>query len=251
MRFELTCASLDPSIQCIAPWRLPEFFNRFRGRADLMEYAKASGFSTPATPKAPYSMDANIMHISYEAGILEDPLSPPPEDMFRMTSNASEWPDKPEPLTITFKAGVPVKVRNEATEEELEGSFQIYDYLNRVGGQHGVGRIDIIEDRFIGMKSRGVYETPAGTVLYEAARDLEVLCLDREVNKIRASLALTFSEKVYYGLWFSPEGQFVRTCLNLSQKLVNGFVRVELFKGKTYITGRKAEKSLYDEELAR
>ncbi|KAI1286924.1 Argininosuccinate synthase [Halotydeus destructor] len=249
VRFELTCASLDPTIQCIAPWRLPDFYNRFKGRIDLMDYAKQNGFQTPATPKAPYSMDANMMHISFESGILEDPLSPAPMDMFQMTANADQWPDKPEKLTIDFKAGLPVKVTNESTGEEVSDSVHMFDYLNVVAGKHGVGRIDIIEDRFIGMKSRGVYETPGGTVLYEAARDLEVLCLDREVNKVKSSLAQVFSEKVYYGLWFSPEGQYVRTCLDLSQRLVNGLVKLELFKGKVYIVGRKADKSLYDQEL--
>jgi argininosuccinate synthase len=249
VRFELTCASLDPSIRCIAPWRLPEFFNRFRGRIDLMEYAKAKGFTTPATPKAPYSMDANIMHISYESGVLEDPMAPPPDDLFRMTLNPDKWPDQPEPLTIELKAGVPVKITNDKSGKIVTDSVEIYEYLNEAGGRHGIGRIDICEDRFIGMKSRGVYETPGGTVLFDAVRDLEVLCLDREVNKVRASLAGVFAEKVYYGLWFSPEGQFVRTCLDISQRVVNGTVLVELFKGKTYIVGRKAEKSLYDQEL--
>lgn len=223
----------------------------------LLRYAcpnssiQTKGFTVSATPKAPYSIDANMMHISFESGILEDPMAPAPENMFQMTAPMSTWPDEMEELEIDFKAGAAVQVRNNKTKEQIQGSVDIFQYLNKVGGRHGVGRIDITEDRFIGMKSRGVYETPAGTVLFEAVRDLEVLCLDREVNKLRANLAGVFSEKIYYGLWYSPEGCFVRSCLKKSQDLVNGCVRLSLYKGKVYVTGRKAEKSLYDQELVR
>ena len=204
-----------------------------------------------ATPKAPYSIDANMMHISFESGILEDPMAPAPESMFQMTAPRSEWPDQSEEIEIAFRAGAAVEVRNDKTKEQVRGSVDIFLYLNKIGGRHGVGRIDITEDRFIGMKSRGVYETPAGTILFEAVRDLEVLCLDREVNKVRSYLAGVFSEKVYYGLWYSPEGAFVRSCLKRSQMVVNGSVRLSLYKGKVYVTGRRAEKSLYDQELVR
>lgn len=191
------------------------------------------------------------MHISFESGILEDPMTPAPESMFQMTALRENWPNESDEIEITFKSGAAVRVLNETTKEVVEGSVEIFQYLNRIAGAHGIGRIDITEDRFIGMKSRGVYETPAGTVLYEAVRDLEVLCLDREVNKVRAFLANIFSEKVYYGLWYSPEGTYVRSCLDMSQKLVNGCVRMSLYKGKVYVTGRKAVKSLYDQELVR
>jgi len=251
VRFELTAACLDPSIKCIAPWRLPEFFNRFKGRLDLMEYAKTKGFTVAATPKAPYSIDANIMHISFESGILEDPMAPAPADMYQLTVGPEKWPDSPEELSIEIEKGIPIKVTNNSTKQVIEGSVGIFSYLNDVGGRHGVGRIDITEDRFIGMKSRGVYETPGGTILFQAVRDLEVVCLDREVNKIRNSLAQTFSEKVYYGLWFSPEGSYLRRCLNLSQKLVSGKVLLHIFKGNVYVRGRAATKSLYDQELVR
>lgn len=192
-----------------------------------------------------------MMHISFESGILEDPMTPAPENMFQMTAPRSKWPDGKEDIHITFKSGAAVRVVNNTSNQVVEGSVQIFQYLNRIAGAHGIGIIDITEDRFIGMKSRGVYETPAGTVLFEALRDLEVLCLDREVNKIRALLANIFSEKVYYGLWYSPEGAYVRSCLQKSQDLVNGSVKLSLYKGKVYVTGRQAERSLYDQELVR
>jgi argininosuccinate synthase len=192
-----------------------------------------------------------MMHVSYESGILEDPMALAPETMFQMTALRSNWPDQSEEIEIEFTAGSAVRVRNETTGEQVRGSVDIFQYLNKIGGRHGVGRIDITEDRFIGMKSRGVYETPAGTILFDAVRDLEVLCLDREVNKIRSYLAGVFSEKVYNGLWFSPEGAYVRSCLQKSQDLVNGCVRLSLYKGKVYVTGRRADKSLYDQELVR
>lgn len=251
VRFELTAASLDPAIKCIAPWRLPEFFQRFKGRPDLMDYAKAKGFTVSATTKAPYSIDANIMHISFESGILEDPMSPAPDDMYQLTVGPEKWPDSPDELLIEFVKGIPVKVTNNTSKEVITGSVAIFSYLNDVGGRHGCGRQDITEDRFIGMKSRGVYETPGGSILFQAVRDLEVMCLDREVNKIRSNLAQIFSEKVYYGLWFSPEGSYLRTCLTLSQRLVSGDVLMHVFKGNTYIRGRSAKRSLYDQELVR
>lgn len=178
-------------------------------------------------------------------------MAPAPESMFQMTAPMKDWPDQSEEILITFRGGFAVEVLNETQNKSVKGSVDIFQYLNKIGGKHGIGRIDITEDRFIGMKSRGVYETPAGTILFEAVRDLEVLCLDREVNKVRAYLAGIFSEKVYYGLWYSPEGAYVRSCLKKSQDLVSGSVRLRLYKGKVYVTGRKAEKSLYDQELVR
>lgn len=251
VRFELTAACLDPEIKCIAPWRLPDFYQRFKGRLDLMKYAETKGFTVSATPKAPYSIDANIMHISFESGILEDPMSPPPQDMFQMTVGPEKWPDNPTELLIEIEKGIPVKVTNNSNKEVVTGSLEIFSYLNDIGGKNGVGRIDITEDRFIGMKSRGVYETPGGTILYQAFRDLEVMCLDREVNKIRSNLAQIFSEKVYYGLWFSPEGSYLRSCLSQSSRLISGKVLLWVFKGSVYIRGRLADKSLYDQELVR
>lgn len=212
---------------------------------------QAKGFTVSATPKAPYSIDANMMHISYESGVLEDPMAPAPDGMLQLVAPRDKWPGNSDQLLIHFKAGVAIKVQNEGTKDTIEGSVQIFQYLNQIGGRHGVGVIDITEDRFIGMKSRGVYETPAGTILFEAVRDLEVLCLDREVNKIRSYLASVFSEKVYNGLWYSPEGSFVRSCLSKSQELVNGVVRMSLYQGRPYVVGRRAEKSLYDQELVR
>lgn len=249
IRFELSCASIDPNIKCIAPWRMPAFFQRFQGRLDLIEYAKSNGFKVGATIEKPYSTDANIMHISFESGVLEDPLHPPIDDMYLMTKNPIDWPNEAEEIKITFSAGIPKLVENLSTNEKVENALNIMKYLNLLGGKHGIGRIDIVEDRFIGMKSRGVYETPGGTIIWNAVRDLETLCLDREVNKIRSKLAENFAEKVYYGLWFSPECDYLRACLKISQQLVNGFVILQLFKGNAYVRGRKAVKSLYDQQL--
>jgi len=214
-----------------------------------MEYAKSKGFTTPATPSKPYSMDANMMHISYESGMLEDPLTPPDEDMFLMTASPDKRPKSPEDIQITLQKGMPVSVKELSTGKEYTSPLAIYDFLNEIGGRHGIGRIDIVEDRFIGMKSRGVYETPAGTIIFEAARDLETLCLDKEVNKIRSYLAIQLAEQVYNGMWFAPECKYTRACLNLSQRLVNGLVVLRLYQGCVTIRGRKALKSLYDQEL--
>ncbi|CAG2113983.1 unnamed protein product, partial [Medioppia subpectinata] len=263
IRFELSCVSLNSTIKCITPWRMSSFYNRFQGRLDLIEYAKTNGFkvgATPdkpystdanimhisfesgtngfkvgATPDKPYSTDANIMHISFESGVLEDPLHPPIDDMYLMTANPSEWPNEAEDIKITFEKGLPKAVENLYTKVKVEKPVEILQYLNKLGGKHGIGRIDIVEDRYIGMKSRGVYETPGATILWTAIRDLELLCLDREVNKIRAKLAQEFAEKVYYGLWYSPECDYMRACLKLSQTLVNGFVIIRLFKGNAFI----------------
>ncbi|XP_054163657.1 argininosuccinate synthase-like [Oppia nitens] len=249
IRFELSCISLDSNIKCITPWRMESFYNRFEGRLDLIEYAKSNGFKVTATPDKPYSTDANIMHISFESGVLEDPLHPPIDDMYLMTANPSQWPNEAEEIKITFSEGIPRLVENLNTKEKIDKPIDILKYLNKLGGKHGIGRIDIVEDRYIGMKSRGVYETPGGTIIWNAVRDLELLCLDREVNQIRTQLAEKFAEKVYYGLWYSPECHYIRACLKLSQKLVNGYVILQLFKGNAYIRGRKAIKSLYDQQL--
>lgn len=249
IRFELSCSALRPGIKTIAPWRMPEFYNRFRGRQDLFEYAKKHGIELPVTPKAPWSMDANLMHVSYESGILENPDTSAPEEIYTMTRDPAKAPEEPETLEIEFKRGKPVMVTNLSDGSQKTDSLELFLYLNEIGGRHGVGRIDIVENRVIGMKSRGVYETPAGTILHAAHLDLEVFAMDKEVRRIKQGLSLEFSRQVYGGFWYSPEAEFTRKCVDASQDCVTGRVRLRLYKGQVYIRGRWAPNSLYNQEL--
>uniref|UniRef100_A0A673ZEK5 Argininosuccinate synthase n=1 Tax=Salmo trutta TaxID=8032 RepID=A0A673ZEK5_SALTR len=244
IRFELTCYALYPEVKIIAPWRIPEFYNRFVGRKDLMEYAKKHGIPVPVTPKAPWSMDANLMHISYESGILENPKSHAPADLYLMTKSPEDAPNSPDVLEIEFKKGVCLSVY--ISSSHVVGLFSP---LVQLGGRHGVGRIDIVENRFIGMKSRGIYETPGGTILYHAHLDIETFTLDREVRRIKQGLGVKFAEMLYNGFWYSPECEFVRHCIDKSQESVDGKVQLSVFKGQVYILGRESPKSLYNEEL--
>ncbi|XP_029467979.1 argininosuccinate synthase [Rhinatrema bivittatum] len=249
IRFELTCYALHPEIKIIAPWRMPEFYNRFQGRSDLMAYAKKHGIPVPTTPKNPWSMDENLMHISYEGGILENPKNHAPSGLYVKTKDPAESPNTPDVLEIEFKKGVPVQVTNVKDGSTRHSSLELFIYLNEIAGKHGVGRIDIVENRYIGMKSRGIYETPAGTILYHAHLDIEAFTMDREVRKIKQGLALRFSEQVYNGFWYSPECEFVRSCIEKSQELVEGKVQLSVLKGQVCILGRQAPQSLYNEEL--
>uniref|UniRef100_A0A4W3IW88 Argininosuccinate synthase n=1 Tax=Callorhinchus milii TaxID=7868 RepID=A0A4W3IW88_CALMI len=251
IRFELTCYALYPDVKIISPWRLPEFFNRFLGRNDLMEYAKNHGIPVPVTPKSPWSMDANLMHISYESGILENPKNQAPAGMYQMTTDPDKAPNTPDTLEIEFKNGVPVKVTNIHDKTTCDSALELFLYLNKIGGKHGVGRIDIIENRFIGMKSRGIYETPGGTILFHAHMDIETFTMDKEVRKIKQSLSLKFSEQLYNGFWDSPECEFVRHCINKSQEYVQGKVQLSVYKGNVYILGRESPSSLYNRDLVR
>ncbi|XP_075942867.1 argininosuccinate synthase isoform X1 [Anarhichas minor] len=249
IRFELTCYALYPEVQIIAPWRIPDFYNRFRGRTDLMEYAQKHGIPVPVTPQAPWSMDANLMHISYESGILENPKSHAPADLYLMTKNPEDSPNTPDVLEMEFKNGVPVKVTNVKEGKSKDSPLDIFSYLNEIGGKHGVGRIDIVENRFIGMKSRGIYETPGGTILLNAHLDIETFTMDKEVRRIKQGLSIKFAELVYNGFWYSPECDFVRHCIAKSQENVEGKVQLSVFKGQVYILGRESPKSLYNKEL--
>nr|QDG10124.1 argininosuccinate synthase-like protein [Sinonovacula constricta] len=249
IRFELGAYALHPTIQVISPWRLPEFYNRFMGRNDLFEYAKVNGIPLPVTPKSPWSMDANLMHISYESGILEDPNTHAPDDMFQMTVSPEKAPDTPTILEIEFKQGLPVRVLNKGDGTEKTEPLDLFLYCNDIGGKNGVGRIDIVENRFIGMKSRGVYETPGGTILLAAHLEIEVFTLDREVRKIKRELDVKFSEQVYRGHWFSPECEFTRTCIANSQQFVEGVVTLKVYKGGVTVLGRSSKYSLYNENL--
>ncbi|XP_058808872.1 argininosuccinate synthase [Phymastichus coffea] len=249
VRFELSCYTLMPSLKILAPWREPAFFNRFQGRPDLLEYARENNIPVSATPKKPWSTDANLLHISYESGVLENPANPAPVDLCKMTNNPQDAPDESLDVEIVFSQGCPVSVEDIAIKSAHRTPLSIIEFLNNVGGKHGIGRIDIVENRYIGLKSRGIYESPGGTILHEAHKDLEVFLLDREVLRLKSYLAEKMSDCVYNGLWFSPECQFARESISLSQKYVTGSVHVRLYKGSVRVMARKSDVSLYNEGM--
>ena len=239
VRFELAAYAINPDIKVIAPWR--EW--KLRGRADCVAYAEARGIPVPVTAEKPYSMDANLMHISYEGGLLEDPWEPPPPGMFRMTVDPEQAPDDPQWVTVTFERGTPVAIDG----EEL-GPVELLTKANAIAGAHGVGRVDIVENRFVGMKSRGVYETPGATLLHHAHRAVESITLDREVAHLRDELVPRYAEMVYNGFWFAPEREALQAFMDNIQKRVNGEARLKLFKGSCVIDGRRsARHALYDQ----
>jgi len=250
VRFELTYQVLSPGIRVIAPWKDSEFLARFQGRPDLIRYAQERGIPVKATKDEPWSSDPNIMHISYEAGELEDPMRRPRPSMFEMTASPQDAPDREMELEIEFEQGNPVRAKNLSDGTAKATPLALFQYLNEVGGRNGIGREDMVENRFVGMKSRGVYETPAGTILQRAHRDLEGITMDREVMHLRDMLVPKFSELIYYGFWYSPEMDFLRAALDKSQEHVSGKVRLALYKGNVIITGRESPESLYDQALA-
>ena len=248
VRFELTYRSFMPDAIIISPWKDTKFIAQFKGRKDLIDYAQKHNIPISSTKEKPYSIDANLMHTSYEGGILENPASSPPSTMFSMTRDLKLTPNDPTFLTISFKGGVPVLLSDKSGILATD-ILEIFKKLNQLAGMHGIGRIDIVESRFIGMKSRGVYETPAGTVLWKAHRDLEGLTLDREVIQLKDMLMPKIAELIYNGLWFSPEMSFLMAAINQSQCTVEGDVCLALFKGNVIITGRTSLKSRYNQEL--
>jgi len=241
IRFELTAYALDPSIEVIAPWR---FWN-FTSRTELMEYAASRGIDVPVTAKKPYSMDRNLLHISYEGGVLEDPWRAPDKDMFLLTADPEDAPDTPEEIEIGFEAGDAVSLNGRAMS-----ALEIMLELNILAGKHGVGRIDIVENRYVGMKSRGVYETPAGTILYKAREAVEQLSMDREALHLRDGLAPKYAELVYNGYWFAPEREMMQAAIDEAAKTTTGIARIKLYKGNVIVAGRKSPNSLYDEDVA-
>jgi argininosuccinate synthase len=241
VRFELTYYALEPDIKVVAPWREWEF----KGRSDLIAYAKEHDIPVTATAEKPYSTDRNLMHVSYEGGILEDPWAEPPADIFQMTAAPEASKSEPEYLVVGFESGVPVSV-----DGEKLGAVELLERLNRAGGEHGVGRVDLVENRFVGMKSRGVYETPGVTILQAAHRAIESITLDREVLRLRDALSLKFAESVYYGFWFAPESELMRKTIDETQRNVTGEVRVKLYRGGVIVVGRRSPHSLYQERLA-
>ena len=241
VRFELTYYALDPHIRVIAPWR--EW--PFKSRSDLIAYAQQHRIPITATKEKPYSMDRNLMHISYEGGILEDPWAEPPAGIFILTRSPEDAPDKPSYVEIDFDSGVPV-----AVDGEVLSPASLLDRLNRMGGEHGIGRVDLVENRFVGMKSRGVYETPGVTILQAAHRAVESLTLDREVAHLKDSLNSRVAEMIYYGFWYTPEFEAIRALIDQSQKNVTGTARLKLYKGNCNVAGRGSPRSLYSEEFA-
>ncbi|MFC1561671.1 argininosuccinate synthase [candidate division KSB1 bacterium] len=250
VRFELAYYALHPSIKIISPWKMPEFIDRFKGRDDLIAYAKKNNIEIKASYGKNYSEDENLMHISHEAGMLEDPAFRSSEDVFSRTVSPQKAPDKETRLTIYFKDGIPVKARNLEGGEEHSGALPLFLYVNRIAGENGIGRIDMVENRFVGIKSRGIYETPGATVLWAAHRDLEGIAMDKEVMRLRDMLIPKLSEIIYNGFWFSPEMDFILSAVKKSQEAIDGTVTVALYKGNVTITGRESPTSLYDQKLS-
>lgn len=250
VRFEMCAIALDASLSTIAPWRDTEFLEKFKGRTDLLAYAAAHNIPVDATPKAPYSLDANLFHTSYESGILEDPMVPPTKDMFRMTVDPEDAPNVSTFLRLEFVQGIPTKLVNKSTNETFTDPLELFTKLNEIAGKNGIGRIDIVENRFVGIKSRGVYETPAGTVLREAHLDLEGITLDREVVRIRDSLSAEFSRLCYYGFWYAPEMELIMNSVDFSQRSVTGAVELRLYRGNIIVIGRESPCALYSADLA-
>ena len=243
VRFELAAYALDPKIKIIAAWRDPNW--HFKARTEMIEYAHKNNIPIHSTAAKPYSMDRNLLHISFEGGILEDPWAAPPEDMHVMTRPLSQAADEPEDIVISFEKGIPV-----AVNDEKLSPANIMRKLNELGSRHAVGRIDIVENRFVGMKSRGVYETPGGTILHTAHRALETITMDKEVMYLRDSFIPAYARMVYNGFWFAPEREVLQAAITKSQEYVTGDVRVKLFKGACHVTGRRSPYSLYDSEIA-
>jgi argininosuccinate synthase len=247
VRFELAFYGLKPDIKVIAPWRIPEFYHRFAGRQALLSYAAEKQIPVTQTVAKPWSTDENLFHISYEAGILEDPNTTPPADMWKLTSSLNDAPTSPEFISIEFKAGLPVKVT--VGSETHTDAVDIFLVLNSLGRKHGIGRIDIVENRFIGVKSRGCYESPGATILRAAHIDLEGLTLDRNVRALRDQfITIELGRILYNGHFFTPEREFVTSAIPASQRTVNGVVRLKLYKGNVVVEGRSSDEGLYDEK---
>jgi argininosuccinate synthase len=249
VRFELTAAALAPDLDIIAPWRMAEFRAEFSGRKEMIAYCRKHKIDVEASAKKPYSMDRNLLHISYEAGILEDinfdAFAPKNKGMFKLSVSPEDAPNKPEHVTLDFEKGNCIAVNGKALSP-----LGVMRKLNKLGGKHGIGRVDIVENRFVGMKSRGVYETPGGAILHFAHRQIETITLDREVMHIRDSLIPKYSELVYNGFWYAPEREMLQALVTESQRNVTGTVKVKLYKGNLMTSGRQSLVSLYNPDIA-
>ena len=266
VRFELAAAALAPDLRVIAPWREERFRKQFPGRSEMIAFAKANGIPVEATAQKPYSMDRNLLHISYESGVLEDPwfdaTSKEIRDMYKLSVAPEDAPNEPEYVELEFDQGNCVGVSGGASSRESAAQgvagalpstmspYQVLKTLNKLGGKHGIGRVDIVENRFVGMKSRGVYETPGGAILHFAHRQIETLTMDREVMHLRDGLIPKYSELVYNGFWFSPEREALQALVTETQRDVSGLVRLKLYKGNVIVAGRKSPKTLYDPKIA-
>lgn len=250
VRFEMCAQALSPTIQTVAPWRDAEFIESFKGRSDLLAYCTKHGIPVDAKPKANYSVDENLFHTSYESGMLEDAMQGPDESMFKMTVSPQRAPDQAETVRIEFERGIPTKITNVTDGTVKTDALELFLYCNMIAGKHGIGRIDIVENRFVGIKSRGVYETPGGTLLRAAHMDLVGICVDREVKRITEGLANEFARLCYNGFWFAPEMDLIRNSIDYSQRDVYGVVEIELYKGNCIVKGRQSPKALYNADLA-
>ena len=245
VRFELSYYALKPDIRVIAPWKIPEFYQNYPGRSELLDYAKKFGIPVKATKESPWSSDENLMHISFESGMLEDPWQAPMQEMFELSKSPQQAPADPQEILIEFKNGSPT-----AVDGKKFSPSKLLRQLNEVGGKHGIGRVDMVESRFVGMKNRGVYETPGGTILHIAHRAIESITLNRGVINLKDSLMPRFAQLTYDGFWFSPEMEILLDMVKKTQEPVNGTVRLELYKGNCTVTGRKSPNSLYIEDIA-
>ena len=250
VRFELCYYALRPGIKVISPWKDQEFLDRFKGRTDLLKYASERNIPVKASIDKPYSEDDNLMHISHEAGILEDPMYSVQKGMLEKMVMPQDAPDRETRIAIHFRNGLPVKLVNKEDGTIKEDSYEMYTYLNDLAGKNGIGLLDMVENRFVGIKSRGVYETPAATVLHIAHMDLEGIAMDREVMRLRNMLTPKFAELIYYGFWFSPEMDFLMAAIEKSQELIDGSVHLCLYKGNVLVEGRESPSSLYNKELS-
>ncbi len=249
VRFELTYAALDPRIKVIAPWKDAEFLGQFKGRTDMLKYAEEQGIPVSATLGKPYSEDENLMHISHEAGILEDPARAATEDIYSRTVSPKNAPDAETFIQIEFKNGLPVRVSELGSKKSVRGSLAMFEYLNELGRDNGIGRMDMVENRFVGIKSRGIYESPGATILWAAHRDIEGIAMDKEVMHLKHMLEPKFSEFLYNGFWFAPEMDFLMAAFNQSQEAIDGAVTLSLYKGNVLAVARESPSSLYNQEL--
>ena len=245
VRFELSYYALKPDIRVVAPWKIPEFYQKYPGRTELLAYAEKYDIPVKASKEQPWSSDENLMHISFESGMLEDPWQAPLPEMFELSKSPQNAADEPQDVLIEFEKGSPI-----AIDGRKYSPAKLLTHLNELGGQHGIGRIDMVESRFVGMKNRGVYETPGGTILHIAHRAMESITLNRGVINLKDSLMPRFAQLTYDGFWFSPEMEILLDMVRKTQGPVNGTVRLELYKGNCMVTGRKSPNSLYDEDLA-
>lgn len=250
VRFELSYYALNPKIKVFAPWKDKEFLSQFKGRTDMLNYAEKHNIPVSQSVKQPYSEDENLLHISHEAGILEDPSKECPVEVYNRSNTPETAPDKVTTIKITFKDGIPVKVENLNDGTVKTDSLELFIYLNELGAENGIGHLDMVENRYVGIKSRGIYETPGGTILFIAHRDIEGIAMDREVMRLRDMLSPELARTIYNGYWFSPEMDFLMAAVNKSQEVIDGTVTMKLYKGNAYPIARESDSSLYDQKLS-